>query len=144
MTVLPVERIIRVIRKRKVILDVDLANLYGVKAIALRQQVKRNLDRFPSDFMFRLSEDEVDSLVSQFVIPSRKHLGGTLPLVFTQEGVAMLSSVLRSPRAVQMNIALCTYARDDRQQQGFSHPHRKTGRQSRQNRLYYRNSGRGY
>ncbi len=87
-------------------LDSDLAELYGVKPIALRQQVKRNQDRFPEDFMFQLGEDEVEILVSQNVIPSRKHLGGYLPYVFTQEGVAMLSSVLRSKRAVLVNVAI--------------------------------------
>ncbi len=87
-------------------LDSDLASLYGVKSIALRQQVKRNRNRFPEDFMFQLSENEVSALVSQTVIPSRKHLGGFLPYVFTQEGIAMLSSVLRSKRAVHVNIAI--------------------------------------
>ncbi len=85
-------------------LDRDLANLYSVKAIALRQQVKRNIDRFPDDFMFQLTDVEVAILVSQNVIPSRKVLGGTLPYAFTQEGVAMLSSVLRSKQAVLVNI----------------------------------------
>ncbi len=78
-------------------LDRDLAELYGVKTIALRQQVKRNQDRFPEDFMFQLTLAEGDTLVSQSVIPSRRSLGGSLPYLFTQEGVAMLSSVLRSP-----------------------------------------------
>jgi hypothetical protein len=87
-------------------MDRDLAELYGVKAIALRQQVKRNIDRFPKDFMFQLNDEEVDALVSQNVIPSRSVLGGALPYVFTQEGVAMLSSVLRSEQAVQVNIAI--------------------------------------
>ncbi len=87
-------------------LDRDLAELYGVKAIALRQQVKRNPERFPDDFMFQLAEEEVDILLSQNVIPSRKVLGGALPYAFTQEGVAMLSSVLRSKRAIQVNISI--------------------------------------
>ena len=85
-------------------LDRDLANLYSVRAIALRQQVKRNIDRFPDDFMFQLTDKEVEILVSQNVIPSRKVLGGTFPYAFTQEGVAMLSSVLRSKQAVLVNI----------------------------------------
>ncbi|PUB88037.1 MAG: DNA-binding protein [gamma proteobacterium symbiont of Ctena orbiculata] len=107
--IIPIERIaasIYLIRDEKVMLDRDLADLYGVKAIALRQQVKRNIDRFPDDFMFQLNDEEVEALVSQNVIPSRKVLGGSLPYVFTQEGVAMLSSVLRSPRAVQVNITI--------------------------------------
>ncbi len=76
------------------------------KSLALRQQVKRNLDRFPKDFMFQLNDEEVDALVSQHVILSRSVLGGALPYVFIQEGVAMLSSVLRSEQAVQANIAI--------------------------------------
>ena len=107
--ILPVEQIehrILLIRGHKVMLDGDLAELYGVKPIALRQQIKRNPDRFPKDFMFQLTEDEAEILVSQNVIPSRKHLGGYLPYVFTQEGIAMLSSVLRSKRAVMVNITI--------------------------------------
>ena len=100
----PVETLIQVIRGRKVPLDRDLAALYGVKSIALRQQVARNRERFPADFMFQLTAEEAERLVSHSVIPSRRSLGGFLPYVFTQEGVAMLSSVLRSERAVQMNI----------------------------------------
>ena len=98
---IPVERVERkilLIRGHKVMLDSDLAKLYGVKPIRLREQVKRNRDRFPWDFMFQLTEDEVEILVSQNAIPSRKHLGGYSPYVFTQEGIAMLSSVLRGKR----------------------------------------------
>ncbi len=87
-------------------LDRDLSDLYGVKTIALRQQVKRNMNRFPADFMFQISDEEAQAMVSQNVIPSRRSLGGFLPYVFTQEGVAMLSSVLRSEQAVQVNIAI--------------------------------------
>lgn len=87
-------------------LDSDLAELYGVKPIRLREQVKRNRARFPEDFMFQLTDREVDVMVSQNAIPSRRHLGGFLPYVFTQEGVAMLSSVLRSERAITVNIAI--------------------------------------
>jgi ORF6N domain-containing protein len=101
-----VERRIHLIRGHNVMLDRDLADLYGVKAIALRQQVKRNRERFPADFMFQLTAEEADLLVSQSVIPSRRSLGGFLPFVFSQEGVAMLSSVLQSERAVQVNIAI--------------------------------------
>jgi hypothetical protein len=101
-----IERRIYLIRGQKVMLDRDLAELYQVKPIALRQQVKRNLERFPRDFMFQLTEKEADLLVSQSVIPSKKSLGGYLPYVFTQEGVAMLSSVLRSKRAIQVNVAI--------------------------------------
>jgi ORF6N domain len=87
-------------------LDFDLAEIYGVETRALKQAVRRNLDRFPADFMFELSPAEVKTLVSQTVIPTRGKLGGATPLAFTEQGVAMLSSVLRSPRAVQVNIAI--------------------------------------
>lgn len=106
---IPQERIgqrIFVIRGQKVMLDRDLAGLYGVKAIRLREQVKRNINRFPEDFMFQLDEAEIDFMVSQNAIPSRKHLGGYRPYAFTEQGVAMLSSVLNSERAVQVNIAI--------------------------------------
>ena len=108
-SLIPVERIERVIlliREQKVMLDRDLAELYGVKAIALRQQVSRNKARFPPEFMFQLSQDEAEALVSQNVIPSKRSLGGSLPYAFTQEGVAMLSSVLRSERAMLVNIEI--------------------------------------
>lgn len=107
--IIPVERIqkcIYLIRKQKVMLDKDLAYLYGVKPIVLRQQVKRNIGRFPHDFMFQLTDKEVTILLSQNVIPSRKSLGGYNPYAFTEQGVAMLSSVLRSKRAVEVNIAI--------------------------------------
>jgi hypothetical protein len=105
----PIERIenrILLIRGQKVLLDRDLAVLYDVKPIALRQQIRRNIERFPADFMFQLTGNEADLLVSQNVIPSKQSLGGSLPYVFTQEGVAMLSGVLKSQRAVKMNIAI--------------------------------------
>jgi hypothetical protein len=101
-----IDRKIYLVRGHKVMLDRDLAELYQVRSIALRQQVKRNKGRFPEDFMFQLTESETDILVSQNVIPSRQSLGGYLPYAFTQEGVAMLSSVLRSDRAVKVNIAI--------------------------------------
>jgi len=107
--VIPIERIeqcIYLIRNQKIMFDKDLASLYGIKPIALRQQVKRNKDRFPPDFMFQLNDKEVDILLSQNVIPSRKSLGGYNPYAFTEQGVAMLSSVLRSKRAVEVNIAI--------------------------------------
>jgi hypothetical protein len=94
------------IRGKKVMLDKDLAFLYGVKPIALRQQVKRNHERFPEDFMFQLTGEEVEIMVSQNVIPSKQSLGGYLPYAFTEQGVAMLSSVLHSRRAVLVNIQI--------------------------------------
>jgi len=87
-------------------LDKDLAVLYDVKPIRLREQVKRNIKRFPEDFMFRLNKEEIDIMVSQNAIPSRKYLGGHNPYVFTEQGVAMLATVLNSERAIQVNIAI--------------------------------------
>ncbi|SUB59407.1 ORF6N domain [Phocoenobacter uteri] len=84
------------IREKQVMLDRDLALLYRVENRALKQAVKRNLEKFPNDFMFILTENEVDLMVSQNVIPSRQHLGGSLPYAFTEQGVSMLSSVLKS------------------------------------------------
>jgi len=97
---------IHTIRGFQVMLDRDLAELYGVKPIRLREQVKRNIERFPNDFMFQLSENEVDFMVSQNAIPSKQHLGGSLPLVFTEQGVATLSSVLTSKMAVEIHIQI--------------------------------------
>ena len=94
------------IRNEKVMLDRDLATLYGVETRAMKQAVRRNPERFPADFMFELLEDEVDNMVSQNVIPNRGVFGGAAPMAFTELGVAMLSSVLRSPRAVEVNIAI--------------------------------------
>lgn len=94
-----------IIRGQKVMLDADLAELYGVPTKALNQAVKRNAARFPIDFMFQLAEGEAASLRSQFVTSSSQHGGKRYaPYVFTEHGVAMLSSVLKSERAVQMNI----------------------------------------
>ena len=101
-----IENRILLIRGQKVLLDRDLAQLYQVKAIALRQQVRRNPHRFPPDFLFELEEEEVASLLSQNVIPSRRSLGGAKPLAFSEQGIAMLSSVLTSERAVEVNIAI--------------------------------------
>jgi ORF6N domain len=101
-----VEQRIFLIRGQKVMLDFDLAELYGVETRALKQAVRRNLDRFPADFMFELSATEIKNLVSQTVIPTRGKLGGATPMALTEQGVAMLSSVLRSSRAVQVNIAI--------------------------------------
>ena len=92
------------IRGLQVILDRDLAGLYNVKSIRLREQVKRNIERFPNDFMFQLNENEVNLMVSQNAIPSKQHLGGSLPYVFTEQGVAMLSAVLKSKTAIQTSI----------------------------------------
>lgn len=97
---------IHTIRNQQVMLDRNLAELYEVKSIRLREQVKRNIDRFPDDFMFQLNENEVDFMVSQNAIPSRQYLGGSLPLVFTEQGVSMLSAVLKSETAVIMSVKI--------------------------------------
>ena len=92
------------IRKQKIMLDRDLAELYGVKAIRLREQVKRNINRFPANFMFQLKLKEVDTMVSQNAIPSIKQLGGSLPYAFTEHGVLMLAAVLKSDMALNVSI----------------------------------------
>ena len=107
--IVPLERIerrIHWIRGHKVLLDVDLAELYGVEPRTLNQAVKRNRDRFPGDFMFQLSEPEFENLRSQIVISSGWGGRRYRPYVFTEQGVAMLSSVLRSKRAIQVNVQI--------------------------------------
>ena len=100
-----IERRIYLIRGHKVMLDKDLASLYGVATFNLNKAVMRNFDRFPEDFMFQLNIEEYKNLIFQFGISS---WGGTrkLPRVFTEQGVAMLSSVLRSKKAIHVNIAI--------------------------------------
>ncbi|MFZ3122659.1 MAG: ORF6N domain-containing protein [Thermodesulfovibrionales bacterium] len=103
-----IERKIYLIRSQKVMLDSDLAKLYGVPIKRLNEQVRRNLKRFPSDFMFQLTKEEADSLRSQ--IASLKNGRGEhrkyLPYAFTENGVAMLSSILNSERAIDVNIQI--------------------------------------
>ena len=94
------------IRGKKVMLDFDLADMYDVETRALKQAVKRNTKRFPSDFMFKLNVKEIENMVSQNVIPSKSYLVGALPFVFTKQRVAMLSSILNSETAVQVNIQI--------------------------------------
>jgi len=94
------------IRNVQVMLDKDLAVFYGVKPIRLREQVKRNIKRFPVDFMFQLTEDEAERMVSQNAIPSKQSLGGSLPYAFTEQGVAAISAVLTSARAIAVNIQI--------------------------------------
>ena len=101
------EKLIYLIRGHKVMLDQDLAMLYGVETRTLNQAVKRNISRFPADFYFQLTEIEGKSLRSQFVI-SKPGRGGKryLPFAFTELGIAMLSSVLKSDQAIQVNISI--------------------------------------
>jgi hypothetical protein len=98
---------IHLIRNHKVMLDIDLAELYQVETGRLNEQVKRNVDRFPEDFMFQLTNKEWESLRSQFAM-SKKGRGGRryAPFAFTEHGVLMLSSVLNSKRAIQVNIQI--------------------------------------
>src|SRR5437667_4539797 len=102
-----IEQLILFIRGEKVMRDSDLAAMYQVETRTLVQAVRRNFSRFPADFMFQLSKEEFEALRSQIVI-SNKGRGGRryLPYVFTEQGVAMLSSILNSERAVQVNIAI--------------------------------------
>lgn len=94
------------LRGEKVLLGQDLAELYGVSVSALNQAVRRNRERFPDDFIFQLTNQEFRNLKSQIVISSHGGLRRALPYAFIEQGVAMLSSVLRSPRAVEVNIAI--------------------------------------
>ena len=108
-SIVPIERIeqaILQIRGQKVMLDAELARLYEVATGVLNRAVKRNLDRFPADFMFQLSKHEFDNLKSQFGTSSSWGGRRQRPYAFTEQGVAMLSSVLRSPRAVGVNIEI--------------------------------------
>ena len=101
-----IEARIFVVRGQKVLLSTHLAELYEVEPRVLVQAVKRNTERFPEDFMFQLSAEEFDNLKSQIVIPSWGGFRRAAPYAFTEQGVAMLSSVLRSSRAVQVNIEI--------------------------------------
>jgi hypothetical protein len=106
--VVPAERIVKnilVIRGQKVILDSNLAEVYGVTTRRLNEQVKRNIDRFPPDFMFQLTADEFDGLKSHFAISSSTWGGRRkLPLAFTEHGAIMAAAVLNTPRAVEMSV----------------------------------------
>jgi hypothetical protein len=101
-----IEARIFTVRGLQVMLDRDLAELYGVETRVLKQAVNRNIIRFPSHFMCELSESEIESLVSQSVIPSKSHLGGSKPYAFTEQGVAMLSAVLKSDVAIKISIKI--------------------------------------
>jgi hypothetical protein len=94
------------IRGKKVMLDMDLAKIYEVETRVLKQAVRRNMERFPEDFMLTLDQYEIQNLVSQNVIPTIYHFGGALPFAFSEQGIAMLSSVLKSKTAIQINISI--------------------------------------
>ena len=108
--VAPVENYIYTIRGKYVMIDIDLAKLYGVENRSLRQAVRRNTNKFPDDFMFRLMKDEANELinrgVSQNVIPSGYNTGGAEMFAFTEQGVAMLATILKSPNAVDVSITI--------------------------------------
>jgi hypothetical protein len=102
-----IEQSIRIIRGRKVLFDRDLAKLYGVETKRLKEQVRRNVDRFPADFMFVLSKDEFSDWRSQIASSNSDRMGlRHSPMVFTEQGVAMLSGILNSERAIKVNIAI--------------------------------------
>ena len=105
-----IENKIYEVRGTKVMLDFDLAELYGIETRTLKQAVRRNIERFPEDFMFMLTKEEANNLihigVSQSVIPPNYNLGSSLPFAFTEQGVAMLSSILKSKKAIEINIGI--------------------------------------
>jgi ORF6N domain len=92
------------IRGEKVMLDRDLAELFGIETRVLKQAVKRNMERFPKDFMFEMKVKEIDGMVSQNVIPSKSYFGGATPFCFTEQGVTMLSCILNSKTAIEVNL----------------------------------------
>lgn len=101
-----IEKKIFTIRDTQVVLDKDLAAFYEVKPIRLREQMKRNANRFPDDFVFQLTRSEVEILVSQNAIPSIQSLGGYMPYAFTEQGVAAISAVLKSEKAAKVSIMI--------------------------------------
>jgi hypothetical protein len=109
-SIVPTERItnkIYLLRGKKVLMDRDLAELYGVETAQLKRAVKRNIERFPDDFMFELTKQELDNWRCQFGTSNSEKMGLRYrPMVFTEQGVAMLSSVLRSKRAIEVNIVI--------------------------------------
>jgi len=97
---------IHYIRNQKVILDKDLAEMYNVTCKRLREQVRRNIKRFPSHFLLQLTENEANSMVPQNAAPSRKRFGGHLPYAFTEHGILMAANILKSERAIQVSLRL--------------------------------------
>jgi phage regulator Rha-like protein len=106
MQLIVIQQKIYEIRGHRVMLDRDLAELFGTETRKLKQAVKRNIDRFPKDFMFKLTGKEIKEMVSQNVIPSKSYFGGAAPFAFTEHGVTMLANVLKSKKAIQMSIAI--------------------------------------
>ena len=107
--IIPDERLLNKIysiRGQKIMLDRDLAELFEVKPIRLREQLKRNIEKFPPHFAFQLLPEEADIMVSQNAIPSKKHLGGSLPWAFTEHGILQLANVISSHVATQVSIRI--------------------------------------
>ena len=94
------------INKKVVLLDKDVASLYGIEAKKLRQQLKRNIEKFPEDYAFQLSKEELDTMVSQNVTPSKQEFGGSLPYVFTEKGLYMVATILKSKNAVDATFTI--------------------------------------
>ena len=106
---MPYEKIagkIILLRGEKVILDVHIAEFYSIETRVLKQAVRRNKDRFPELYMFELTEEEIETVINRKVIPSKQNLGGATPFAFTELGVGMLSSVLKSKEAIKINMAI--------------------------------------
>ncbi len=101
-----IQKKIHTIREVQIILDKDLAQFYGVKPIRLREQIKRNPNRFPQDFVFQLNAKEIEYMVSHNAIPSKQSLGGSFPMAFTEQGVAAVSGVIKSEKSDQMSVAI--------------------------------------
>jgi ORF6N domain len=95
---------IHFVRGEKIMLDRDLAELYGIETRVLKQAVKRDAERFPKDFMFAMTSKEINLMVSQNVIPSKSYFGGAAPFFFTEQGVTMLSCILNSKTAIEVNL----------------------------------------
>lgn len=106
MELMQIQQKIYRIRGEQVMLDFDLAEMFEAETRALKQAVRRNIERFPRDFMFSLTKQEMQDLVSQSVIPDARKFGGAHPFAFTEHGVTMLANILRSDRAVKMSIAI--------------------------------------
>lgn len=94
------------IKNRVVLFDKDVALLYGIEAKKLRQQLKRNIEKFPKDYAFQLSKEELDTMVSQNVTPSKQEFGGSLPYVFTEKGLYMVATILKSKNAIDATFAI--------------------------------------
>ena len=108
-SLVPYEKIagkIILLRGEKVILDVHIAEFYGIETRVLKQAVRRNIDRFPELYMFELNAKEIETVIKSRIVPSKQHFGGATPFAFTELGVGMLSSVLKSKEAIKINMSI--------------------------------------